>query len=445
MGKLLQYLKPFAGAIAAAVALVFLQAMCDLKLPDYMSDMVNVGIQQGGITDPVPEQTSSETMDKLLLFFTEEEEALLNQDYRQEGSLWTRTGKLSAPDRETLSAAFTRAFAAVGSIETLSKDPDSLKALLAQFPAAPENAAGAEAALSGDLFSLLKAMPREQRLEIAAKVAEQYDSAGENMSGQAAVAFLKAEYEALGVDTAAIQRSYILKTGLKMLAVALLAAACTVTVCFLSARVGTGLGRDLRSAVYGRVTDFSNAEFDKFSTSSLITRTTNDISQVQMLVVMAIRMMAYAPVMGVGRLNPGARVRVSPTPPDPKKPHNYGLFRGCAVSFCFCKNLRKNPQKSGNVILLLTLLLTQIFGADGVHGVEHRRCIHMDISLGGRKFCMAHHLLDHRRGDVPQCQSGSRGVPAGVRRDLPAGATQHDPFKLLVEHIPANIDQLLAF
>ena len=103
MRKLLQYLKPFAGAIAAAVALVFLQAMCDLKLPDYMSDMVNVGIQQGGITDPVPEQTSPETMDRLLLFFTEEEEALLNQDYRQEGSLWTRTGKLSAPDRETRS------------------------------------------------------------------------------------------------------------------------------------------------------------------------------------------------------------------------------------------------------------------------------------------------------------------------------------------------------
>lgn len=311
MRKLLQYLKPFAGAIAAAVALVFLQAMCDLKLPDYMSDMVNVGIQQGGITDPVPEQTSPETMDRLLLFFTEEEEALLNQDYRREDSLWTRTGKLSAPDRETLSAAFTLAFAAVGSIETLSKDPDSLKALLAQLPAAPENAAGAEAALSGDLFSLLGAMPREQRLEIAAKVAEQYDSAGENMSGQAAVAFLKAEYEALGVDTAAIQRSYILKTGLKMLAVALLAAACTVTVCFLSARVGAGLGRDLRSAVYGRVTDFSNAEFDKFSTSSLITRTTNDISQVQMLVVMAIRMMAYAPVMGIGGIIYALRKSVS--------------------------------------------------------------------------------------------------------------------------------------
>lgn len=311
MRKLLQYLKPFAGAIAAAVALVFLQAMCDLKLPDYMSDMVNVGIQQGGITDPVPEQTSPETMDRLLLFFTEEEEALLNQDYRREDSLWTRTGKLSAPDRETLSAAFTRAFAAVGSIETLSKDPDSLKALLAQLPAAPENAAGAEAALSGDLFSLLGAMPREQRLEIAAKVAEQYDSAGENMSGQAAVAFLKAEYESLGVDTAAIQRSYILKTGLKMLAVALLAAACTVTVCFLSARVGAGLGRDLRSAVYGRVTDFSNAEFDKFSTSSLITRTTNDISQVQMLVVMAIRMMAYAPVMGIGGIIYALRKSVS--------------------------------------------------------------------------------------------------------------------------------------
>ncbi len=97
---------------------------------------------------------------------------------------------------------------------------------------------------------------------------------------------------------------------------------------------------------------------------------------------------------------------------DPKKPHNYGLFRGCAVSFCFCKNLRKNPQKSGNVILLLTLLLTQIFGADGVHGVEHRRGVYMDIPLCGGEFRVSHHLLDHRRGNVPQRQRRCRCVPA---------------------------------
>ena len=153
---------------------------------------------------------------------------------------------------------------------------------------------------SGDLFSAIKALPEEQRLEIAEKVIEQYDSAGESMAEQAAIAFLKSEYETLGMDTAAIQRRYILFTGLKMLGVALFAAACTITVCLFSARIGSGLGRDLRSAVYRKVSDFSNAEFDTFSTSSLITRTTNDITQVQMLVVMAIRMMVYAPVMGVG-------------------------------------------------------------------------------------------------------------------------------------------------
>ncbi len=300
MRKLFPYLKPFAGAIAIAVVLVFFQAMCDLKLPDYMSDMVNIGIQQGGMTDAIPEQTGAETMDKLLLFFQEDEEALLNRSYRRDGELWTLSEKLSAADRATLSAAFTRAFAAEGSIAAMAKDPETLKRLLAEMPAPPEGAASAQTAGSGDLFSVLKALPREQRLEIASKVTEQYNSAGENMSTQAAIAFLKGEYETLGVDTAAIQREYILRTGLKMLAVALLAAACTVTVCFLSARIGAGLGRNLRSAVYSRVTDFSSAEFDKFSTSSLITRTTNDITQVQMLVVMAIRMMAYAPVMGIG-------------------------------------------------------------------------------------------------------------------------------------------------
>ncbi len=299
MRKLFKYLKPFAGSIAVAVILVFMQAMCDLKLPDYMSDIVNVGIQQGGITDAVPEQTGDETMEKLMLFFSGEEQSLLNQYYQEENGVWKQTGEFAGGDRETLNTAFSRAFAAMGSIDAIGEDPEALQKMLEQLQASPQEgmpSSGGEL----DLFAMLRRLSEEQRLEIAAKVTEQYDAVGASMSDQAAVTFLKAEYDALGVDTAAIQRQYIVWTGLKMLAVALLAAACTITVCLLSARIGAGLGRDLRSAVYGKVSSFSNAEFDKFSTSSLITRTTNDITQVQILVVMAIRMMVYAPVMGIG-------------------------------------------------------------------------------------------------------------------------------------------------
>lgn len=302
MRKLLKYLKPFAGLIAAAVVLVFLQAMCDLKLPDYMSDIVNIGIQQGGITDAVPEKAGSETMEQLILFFSSDEQALFDKYYEKNNDVWELRDRPSSEDRESLNAAFTRGFAAVGSIKALAENPEALAEIMKQFPISQDRPSEGDtsAAASGDLFSVLKALPEEQRLEIAAKVTEQYDSMGASMSEQAAVAFLKEEYETLGMDTAAIQRQYILTTGLKMLGVALLAAVCTITVCLLSAKIGAGLGRDLRSAVYRKVSDFSNAEFDQFSTSSLITRTTNDITQVQMLVVMAIRMMVYAPVMGIG-------------------------------------------------------------------------------------------------------------------------------------------------
>ncbi len=302
MRKLLKYLKPFAGLIAAAVVLVFLQAMCDLKLPDYMSDIVNIGIQQGGITDAVPEKTGSETMEQLILFFSSDEQVLFDKYYEKSDDTWELRESPTSEDRESLNAAFTRGFAAVGSIKSLAENPEALAEIMKQFPISQDRPSegDASAAASGDLFAVLKALPEEQRLEIAAKVTEQYDSMGASMSEQAAVAFLKEEYETLGMDTAAIQRQYILTTGLKMLGVALLAAVCTITVCLLSAKIGAGLGRDLRSAVYRKVSDFSNAEFDQFSTSSLITRTTNDITQVQMLVVMAIRMMVYAPVMGIG-------------------------------------------------------------------------------------------------------------------------------------------------
>ena len=193
-----------------------------------------------------------------------------------------------------MNGAFSRAFATVGTMESLEKDPDALQKVLAGMGGT------ADPGDDIDLIGMVSAMSFEQRMQIADQVIAEYDALGESMLTQAAVQFVKEEYEALQLDTAALQRGYIIRTGGAMLLVSLLAAACTVIVGFLGARIGSGLARDLRKRVFRKVEDFSNAEFDKFSTASLITRTTNDVIQVQMLVIMAIRMVIYAPVMGIG-------------------------------------------------------------------------------------------------------------------------------------------------
>ena len=300
MKKIMKYLKPFAGSIAVAVVLVFVQAMCDLKLPDYMSNIVNVGIQQSGITDAVPEKIRASEVEKLFLFLSEDEQSLIAKHYLGEaseagGDYWILQKKgLSSSDRKEMNTAFARAFATVGTMESLEKDPDTLQKVFGELSGQ---------ALPGgnvDLIAMVSSMPFEQRMQIADKVIAEYEALGESMLTQAAVQFVKEEYEAIQLDTAVLQRSYIICTGGAMLLVSLLAAACTVVVGFLGARIGSGLARDLRKRVFRKVEDFSNAEFDKFSTASLITRTTNDVIQVQMLVIMAIRMVIYAPVMGIG-------------------------------------------------------------------------------------------------------------------------------------------------
>ncbi|PWL43481.1 MAG: ABC transporter [Clostridiales bacterium] len=300
MKKIMKYLKPFAGSIAVAVVLVFVQAMCDLKLPDYMSNIVNVGIQQSGITDAVPEKIRASEVEKLFLFLSEDEQSLIAKHYLGEaseagGDYWILQKKgLSSSDRKEMNTAFARAFATVGTMESLEKDPDTLQKVFGELSGQ---------ALPGgnvDLIAMVSSMPFEQRMQIADKVIAEYEALGESMLTQAAVQFVKEEYEAIQLDTAVLQRSYIIRTGGAMLLVSLLAAACTVVVGFLGARIGSGLARDLRKRVFRKVEDFSNAEFDKFSTASLITRTTNDVIQVQMLVIMAIRMVIYAPVMGIG-------------------------------------------------------------------------------------------------------------------------------------------------
>jgi len=308
MLKLAKYLKPFGVMIGLAIILLFVQAMTDLALPDYTSNIVNKGIQQGGIVDAVPEALRKSQMDRLILFMqTDEREKVLqnyslvdktNEQYEEAVKKYPALARepvyiLNVTDEgeiESLNSIMGKAFLTVSGMEKLK---DRAKDGVISFN-------GLDIPEDADLYALFAQLPKEQASKVMDAMNKQFRAMDENMITQSAVPLVKEEYEALGMDTDKIQSRYILNTGMIMLLIALLGAACTVAVGFLSARIGSGLSRDLRRAVFSKVESFSNTEFDRFSTASLITRTTNDVMQVQMLVIMMIRMIIYAPIMGVG-------------------------------------------------------------------------------------------------------------------------------------------------
>ncbi|WP_339060305.1 ABC transporter ATP-binding protein [Tepidibacillus marianensis] len=308
MLKLAKYLKPFTGLIIAAIALLFVQAMADLSLPDYMSNIVNKGIQQGGIEDAVPEAIRQSKMDKLTIFMNENEKSevlnqftLINQkssDYDQFVKKYPTLAKESVyvlkkidkTEIDQLNPIVGKAFLAVSGVEKMRTEA---KNGFIDFN-------GKKIPADTDLFALFAHMPSDQRIKTEKQMDEKFTPLGDNMIIQAAAGSVKAEYTALGMDTDKIQNQYIIKTGLFMLLISLVSAVAIVLVGFLSSRTAAGLAKNLRGMVFRKVENFSKAELDQFSTASLITRTTNDITQIQMLVVMMIRMVIYAPILGVG-------------------------------------------------------------------------------------------------------------------------------------------------
>jgi ATP-binding cassette, subfamily B, multidrug efflux pump len=308
MFKLAKYLKPFTAIILAAVILLFVQAMCDLSLPDYMSNIVNKGIQQGGIENAVPKAIRQSTMDKLSIFINENDKVEVlnnytlidksNADYdkyvKDYPTLSTEPiyilNDIDKSETEKLNITMGKAFLAVAGIE---KAKTEAKDGVIDFN-------GTKIPANVDIFALLAQQPAEKREQITASINEKFTALGDKMVTQAAVGPIKTEYIALGMNTDKLQSKYIMNAGFLMLLISLLSAACTVVVGLLSARAAAGLSRNLRKGVFTKVESFSNTEFDKFSTASLITRTTNDITQIQMLVIIMIRMVIYAPIMGAG-------------------------------------------------------------------------------------------------------------------------------------------------
>ncbi|HAL15921.1 MAG TPA: ABC transporter [Anaerolineaceae bacterium] len=313
MIRLVRYLKPYLSVILLTIVLLFVQANADLALPDYLSRIVNNGIQQGGVENAVPTALRASTMDHLQLFLTPDEQSRVMAAYTLVDA--------SSPDyAETLKTAPGAADESVyvltntSEVEIAWLNPVMAKALLAvsgveQVMADPDKATqmGAAAGFDlsrlppgADLFTLLGNLPQSQREQLSAQLQGQFAALGESAVQQAAIQAIKAEFTALGMNAASLQTNYILSTGLLMLLVTLVSVASSIAVGYLSARTAAGLSRDLRRAVFQKVEGFSSTEFDRFSTASLITRTTNDITQIQMVVIMMMRMVFYAPIMGVG-------------------------------------------------------------------------------------------------------------------------------------------------
>ena len=301
MKNLFKYAASYWKAMIAIVLILFIQAYCDLSLPAYTSDIVNVGIQQGGIEDEIPEQIAQEEMDKLLLFVSEEDGQKVMDAYEEDTTSYEKDAYVL---KESVS----------GDEEQMKELQDILKLpmmMTTGFESGSDMTKEVESQLKSSLpdgtvsedttiFDIMKMLPGEQRTAMVEKMGEQMDDLPDTILDQAAVSYCKSVYQDLGMDMEKIQTGYLAKTGGMMIALAFLGMAASILVGLLASRVGAGVGRRLRENVFRKVVGFSNAEFDKFSTASLITRSTNDIQQIQLLLVMILRMVLYAPIMAIG-------------------------------------------------------------------------------------------------------------------------------------------------
>lgn len=314
MFKIKRYLKPYIALLLGAVMLLFGQAMLELTLPNYMSDIVNVGLQQGGITYSAPKAIDAQSMQMIQMFMSEEDKTAAQGAYTQlEASDLAELQKtypnLQAGDyamlgesSEQVESAFSRASYAM--VLTIKQ--------MADKQGGDSSGSAKETSIDPQVMEQMMMALRQPAMQ------EQIQSAireaavtPETMISQTGPVLVKSFYRVLGADTDAIQTNYILMDGLKMLGLTVLLTSCAIAAGFCLSRLGAGVGRDLRRDVFSKVTNFNNSEMDQFSTASLITRSTNDITQIQNFLSMGFRMMCFAPIMGLGGLIMGVSKSIS--------------------------------------------------------------------------------------------------------------------------------------
>ena len=312
MIRIIKHLCKYWYSVLIVIALLFVQAACDLSLPEYTSRIVNTGIQEGGIEDNVPEAMSVDTFNHALLFLEEEDARVVEDHYQLITSEDATEEQLdSYPElkeediylleeidhdtREELNQILQKPFTY---LLLFSGDSESGKEIEQQMMAnLPE-----EMKQIPDLtmMDVLEMMPEESRQEMTKEMDQAMEDMPDTLYEQSAVQFIRSEYETLGMDTDQIQLNYIFVSGLKMLGLALVSMVATISVGFLGSRIAARLARDLRNQVFTKVVEFSEGEMKQFSTASLITRSTNDIQQVQMLLVFLLRTIFYAPIIAIG-------------------------------------------------------------------------------------------------------------------------------------------------
>ena len=305
MKKLFKYVGLYWRTVLLIFIVLFVQAYCDLSLPSYTSDIVNVGIQQNGIDETIPQVIAEEDMQKVLLFVTDtEEKQTVEESYEKDENSYDKKAlvlKESVQNEKESQKDLSQILGIPMLLtEGFSSDNETIRQMEEQMK---EQLLAAQPQLNIenlDMFQILQMMPAEQVQMLVKEMQKQMSDMPDMIVEQAAVSYVKTAYLNLGMDVDRIQIQYILITGGKMIALAFLGMMASVLGGFLASRAAAATGRDLRSKVFRKVVGFSNNEFDHFSTASLITRSTNDIQQIQLLMVMLLRVVLYAPIMAIG-------------------------------------------------------------------------------------------------------------------------------------------------
>ena len=325
MFKVLKNLKESWISVIAIVLLLIVQAAGDLTLPDYTSKIVNVGIQNGGIENVAPEVIRKSEMDNLLIF-TEDDDKILssyeeiskenleNSEYEKlvkkypalENEVLYKIKKLSSSEQEDLDSLMAKPLMMLSTLENEETSEQMKQQMLEQMSASAQTQVNAQmseqqkAMQNMSLMEIIKQMPKEQLDKMLETVNQKLDDMQESILEQAAIQEVKNEYKAIGIDTDSLQNQYIIISGLKMLGISLAIMVSAISIMCLSARVAARLAKTLREKVFKKVLNFSNKEFSEYSTASLITRSTNDIQQIQGLIAILFRVVVYAPIIGIG-------------------------------------------------------------------------------------------------------------------------------------------------
>ena len=316
MLKIFKYTKPYLLMIFLSIGLLFAQANLDLALPDYLSNIVDTGIQQGGVENVTPVAIRQSELERVFLFVSPENQTTVLAEYTlvdenstnynsqmntypilENESIYV-LNKVKQKKLDELNSILTKPIVTVFSLEQAVANPENASAIVAAFLVLGINLTALPPGVT--IFDMLSMLNSTTLAMINNYIAIQFEAVGETMLNQVGIVAVRAEYDVLGMDVDRIQMLYILRAGALMLLMTLLSITCTIIVALLASRTAAGMARDIRLDLFNKIENFSSIEFDQFSTASLITRSTNDVTQIQSVVIMVIRLVFYAPIMGVG-------------------------------------------------------------------------------------------------------------------------------------------------